>query len=148
MTQAFVAPVPGRKPNWIWLAVVALVAFGLISVLFWQRPRTTGSLPAEISVTQAAAMREKGSLLLDVREPDEWAESHVPGATHIPLGTLDARLAELPRDQEIVVVCRSGGRSKSGRDILLKAGFGRVTSMTGGLTAWAAAGQPTVAGPQ
>ena len=146
MTQASVPVVPGRKPNPWWLAVVAIAALVLIAVLFWQRPRTTESLPAEITVAEAAAMRDKGSFLLDVREPDEWAESHVPGSTLIPLDQLHARVGELPRAHEIVVLCRSGNRSKSGRDILIKAGFARVTSMAGGLKAWAAAGQPTVSG--
>ncbi len=131
----------------VWLAVVAILALGFVAMLLWQRPRTTGSLPQEISVAQAAAMRNKGSLLLDVRQPEEWTESHVPGSTHIPLGELNARVGELPRDQEIVVVCHSGNRSKRGRDILLKAGFGKVTSLAGGLTAWAAGGQPTISGP-
>ncbi len=147
MTQESAPPATRRNTKWVWLAVVAMLALGLIAMLFWQRPRTMGSLPEEISVAQAVTMREKGSFLLDVREPEEWTESHVPGSTHIPLGALDARVAELPRDQEIVVVCRSGNRSQRGRDILLDAGFGRVTSMTGGLTAWTAGGQPTVAGP-
>ena len=147
MTQEPATSPAGRNTKWVWLAVIAILALVFVTVLFWQRPRTMGSLPEEISVAQAAAMRDKGSLLLDVREPEEWTESHVPGSTHIPLGELDASVGKLPRDQEIVVVCRSGNRSKRGRDILLEAGFGRVTSMAGGLTAWAAAGQPTVAGP-
>src|SRR5215467_5679634 len=49
--------------------------------------------------------------LLDVREDDEWAAGHVPGATHIPLGQLGARTAELPHDEQIYVICRSGNRS-------------------------------------
>jgi rhodanese-related sulfurtransferase len=54
---------------------------------------------------------------------------------------------ELPRDREIVVVCRPGNRSAQGRDILLNAGFTRVTSMAGGLIECGAAGYPTVSGP-
>jgi rhodanese-related sulfurtransferase len=54
---------------------------------------------------------------------------------------------ELPRDQEIVVVCRSGNRSQQGRDILLQAGFTQVTSMAGGLSQWRSAGYSTVTGP-
>jgi len=82
-----------------------------------------------------------------VRQPEEWNEFHVPGSTLIPLGELASRVDELPRDQEILVVCRSGNRSAQGRDILLEAGFTRVTSMAGGVTQWKAAGYPTVSGP-
>jgi rhodanese-related sulfurtransferase len=58
------------------------------------------------------------------------------------LDELPSRVDEVPKDQEIVVVCRSGNRSQSGRDILQNAGFENVTSMSGGLNAWGAAGYP------
>jgi rhodanese-related sulfurtransferase len=98
-------------------------------------------------VEAAAAKREAGAFILDVRQPEEWNEFHIPDATLIPLGELASRVDEVPRDQEIVVVCRSGNRSQQGRDILLKAGFTQVTSMAGGVTQWKAAGHPTVSGP-
>jgi phage shock protein E len=104
-------------------------------------------LPAEISVAEAAAKRDAGAFILDVRQPDEWNEAHVPGATLIPLDQLEARLNEVPKDKEVVVICRSGNRSKPGRDALKAAGFTQVTSVTGGLNEWKAAGLPTVTGP-
>lgn len=85
-------------------------------------------------------MRQDGAFVLDVREPDEWQEKHIPGATLIPLGELAAHLDEVPKEQEILVVCRSGNRSQEGRDILLAAGFTKVTSMTGGINEWIAQG--------
>lgn len=103
-------------------------------------------LSPEISVQQAAAMREQGAFILDVREPDEWEAVHIPDATLIPLGTLAQRVADVPKDKDVVVVCRSGNRSRTGRDILLQAGFPRVTSMAGGMNQWRAAGFPTVSG--
>jgi rhodanese-related sulfurtransferase len=60
---------------------------------------------------------------------------------------LEARVKDVPRDKEVVVVCRSGNRSQAGRDILVNAGFTQVTSMAGGLKEWAAAKLPTVTGP-
>jgi rhodanese-related sulfurtransferase len=84
---------------------------------------------------------------LDVRETYEWEELHIPDATLIPLGELESRVNELPRDQEIVVVCRSGNRSLTGRDILINAGFEQVTSMAGGMNQWRAQGFPIVSGP-
>lgn len=65
----------------------------------------------------------------------------------IPLGQLLQRSAELPTDQTIVVVCRSGNRSAQGRDILETAGFKAVTSMNGGMNDWQARGYPVVTGP-
>jgi rhodanese-related sulfurtransferase len=105
------------------------------------------NLPAEISAAEASAKRDAGAFVLDVREPDEWNESHIPGSTLIALGELEARVKEVPRDREVIVVCRSGNRSRAGRAILVNAGFTQVTSVAGGLTAWAAANLPTVSGP-
>ncbi len=99
-------------------------------------------LPAEISVATAAQKRAAGAFILDVRTVEEWNEYHIPGARLIPLDQLSRRLAEVPRDREIVVVCRSGNRSATARDLLLKAGYPQVTSLAGGLLAWRSAGQP------
>ncbi len=98
-------------------------------------------------MAEAAARRDAGAFILDVREPDEWAEYHVPGATLVPLGQLAARVNEVPRDREVIVVCRSGNRSQAGRDILFDAGFTQVTSMAGGLSQWRSLGYATVSGP-
>jgi rhodanese-related sulfurtransferase len=102
--------------------------------------------PDEISVEQVLSKKDSGALIVDVREPSEWMQFHIAGATHIPLGQLEKRANELPQDKEIIVVCRSGGRSATGRDILRKAGFKKVTSMAGGMNAWRAAGYPTASG--
>ncbi len=146
MSKGTASP-PRRKPSRIWLAAISLLTLGILVVLFLPRPAVKRTPALEISVAQAAARQEKGSFLLDVREPDEWAVSHLSGSTLIPLGELEKRVAEVPRDREIVVVCRSGNRSKAGRDILIAAGYAEVTSMAGGLLAWKAEGHPTVTGP-
>ena len=104
-------------------------------------------LPETILVAEAAAKRDAGAFILDVRTPDEWSTVHIPGATLIPLDQLGSRLNEVPKDKEVVVVCHSGNRSKQGRDILKNAGFSQVTSMAGGMNQWQAAGLPTVTGP-
>ena len=131
---------------WVGLGILAIVLAGF----FFFRPNNAApidNLPLEISVSEAAAMRDAGAFVLDVREPDEWNESHIPGATLIPLGELASRVNEVPQDQEIVVVCRSGNRSQQGRDILLAAGLANATSMAGGINEWKAAGYETVSGP-
>jgi rhodanese-related sulfurtransferase len=132
---------------WIW-GIVALVIVGIFAAWMISRGTTeTSSYPLEISVEEAVAKREAGAFILDVRQPEEWNEFHVPDSTLIPLPELASRVDELPKDREIVIVCRSGNRSAQGRDILLGAGFTQVTSMAGGLTQWKAAGYPTVNGP-
>lgn len=104
------------------------------------------ALPAEVDVAKAKELQAAGAFVLDVREPSEWVEGHIEGATLIPLGELESRVAEVPADKQVVVVCRSGNRSATGRDILLGAGLPSVTSMAGGVNDWGAAGYPLVTG--
>ncbi len=108
---------------------------------------STQTLSSDISVQEAAKLRDEGAFVLDVREPSEWNEFHIPNATLIPLGQLEARVSEVPKDKPIVVVCRSGNRSATGRNILKDMGFTNVTSMKGGMTDWRSDGLPTVSGP-
>lgn len=88
---------------------------------------------------------ESGALLVDVREPEEWSAGHAPDAHHVPLGDLEARVHELPRDRLLVMVCRSGQRSALATHALRSVGFDAV-NLDGGMQAWAAAGFP-VHGP-
>lgn len=81
------------------------------------------------------------AVLIDVREPDEWAAGHAPGALHIPLGDVPAHLDELPStDESLPVVCRSGGRSSRAVQWLVQQGFD-VVNVEGGMRAWASAGK-------
>jgi len=83
--------------------------------------------------------------LLDVRQPTEYENGHIPGAHLIPLSELQGRLGELDKEKKTIVYCRSGTRSRSGSEILLTAGFREVLNMEGGITAWrgiTAAGSP------
>jgi rhodanese-related sulfurtransferase len=88
-----------------------------------------------------AASVPDSAWLLDVREDDEWAAGYAPGARHIPLGQLGARAAEVPRDQTVYVICRSGGRSGRAVQALAAAGWEAV-NVAGGMQDWAAAGRP------
>jgi len=85
--------------------------------------------------------------LLDVRENDEWAAGHAPGAVHVPMEQVPQRLDELATafpDGPVHVVCRSGGRSARVTTYLVQAGWDAV-NVDGGMRAWAAAGRPMVA---
>jgi rhodanese-related sulfurtransferase len=80
------------------------------------------------------------AFLLDVREPDEWAAGHAPGARHIPLGELSARSAEIPRDTAVYVICRSGARSARATQALAGAGW-QALNVADGMQGWNAAGR-------
>jgi len=82
--------------------------------------------------------------LLDVREPDEWAGGHAPGAHHLPMMEIPTRMAEVPTDAEVVVVCRSGGRSGQVVSYLMGNGWDNVRNLDGGMQSWAASGRDVV----
>jgi len=82
--------------------------------------------------------------LLDVREPDEWSAGHAPDAVHLPMMEVPARLEEIPRDGDVVVVCRSGGRSGQVVAYLQHQGYDNVVNLDGGMLDWAAAGRPMI----
>jgi rhodanese-related sulfurtransferase len=84
------------------------------------------------------------AFLLDVREPDEWEAGHAPNAHHVPMMEIPARIAELPTDAEVVVVCRSGGRSGQVVSYLIGNGWDNVRNLDGGMHSWAAAGRDMV----
>jgi rhodanese-related sulfurtransferase len=87
---------------------------------------------------------DEGAYLLDVREDDEWAAGHAPGAKHLPMMEIPARMGEIPDDADVVVVCRSGGRSAQVVQYLMNNGWDNVRNLDGGMHQWAAAGRPLV----
>ncbi|GAY10964.1 rhodanese-like domain-containing protein [Pseudonocardia sp. N23] len=99
---------------------------------------TSSDQISQIDPAAAETLTGAGALLLDVREPDEWTAGHIPGAVHMPLGSLD--LAAIPRDRVVVAVCRSGKRSGKAAAALAQAGFD-VRNLALGMKAWAADGR-------
>ena len=97
----------------------------------------------QVGPEEAARLVESGAAMIDVREPDEWSKGRAPGAVHIPLGELGARLSELPGDRKLVMVCRSGARSHAAAGALLGVGLPAV-NLAGGMQAWKAASFPVV----
>lgn len=97
--------------------------------------------------TSAAQVRLASSLLLDVREPAEFAAGHLPGAVNIPRGVLEFQIGSHPAFQarqqaEIVVYCQSGGRSALATQVLNQLGYAKAVSMAGGFKAWSENGLP------
>ncbi|HEX3629143.1 MAG TPA: rhodanese-like domain-containing protein [Candidatus Dormibacteraeota bacterium] len=80
--------------------------------------------------------------VLDVREPWEFAQGHVPDAQLVPLGELELRIGEVPRDRPVAVVCQSGQRSLAAAAYLIARGYREVANVDGGTTAWVKQGFP------
>ena len=139
--SAFMRGARSRGGVGMWGLVGLLSALVVFAILYFSGTFSSG-MASEISVAEAYKLYPDGAFFLDVREVVEWEAGHVPDTTNIPLSELESRLSELPDDQDIVVICRSGNRSAEGRDILLDAGFKNVTSMAGGVSDWKDAGYP------
>lgn len=108
----------------------------------------------EISPLEVTAARADGALLIDVREPGEFAAGHLPRAINLPRGVLEFKIQAHPamacqasealslRERPLVLYCLTGGRAALAADSLQQLGFERVKSMAGGITAWREAGLP------
>ncbi|HNR02567.1 MAG TPA: rhodanese-like domain-containing protein [Anaerolineaceae bacterium] len=132
-----------------WLLPLILVGLAVIvgAVFLLSNNTEAKGMPGAITVTDAAQRFDQGAFLLDVRTVEEWNQGHIDGAVLIPLDQLSGRINELPADQDVLIICRSGNRSGQARDLLRAAGLKRTTSISGGINAWIAKGLPVVTGP-
>ena len=127
--------------NNILLFIVALVSGGM---LLWPLVRRTTGGPW-LNTTQATHLiNREDAIVIDVREPNEFAAGHVLGAKNVPLARVDASGAELAKKKErpVIVYCDGGERSAKALAALKKHGFTRVANLSGGLAAWQQAGLP------
>ena len=102
----------------------------------------TSSSPVDEVGIEALDTRPADSVVIDVREPEEFAHGHVPDAVSLPQADLATRLGELPRDKTIYTICAVGMRSLRAAQFLKQMGFEQVVSVSGGTEAWRAAGRP------
>lgn len=99
----------------------------------------------EIDITEAARRRGEGVPMIDVREPDEYVEGHVPGAVLIPLATVPDRLSDVPAEGSVLIICKSGGRSRNAAEFLRAQGIDAI-NVAGGTMEWIRGGHPVNAG--
>lgn len=99
----------------------------------------------EVTITELDRAHTAGEMLVDVREPDEYAAGHVPGAQLLPLAIVPVRMHELPKDRPVYVICRSGGRSFQAALAMRQAGID-ARPVAGGTDAWVDAGRPLARG--
>ncbi|MCA1978372.1 MAG: rhodanese-like domain-containing protein [Thiobacillus sp.] len=128
------------QANWMLVAVAA--ASGAMLLWSFVGTRVAGFEVAD--TLKATRLYNDDALILDVREPSEFASGHIPRAKHIPLGQLSERLHELDKfkGKPVLVNCRSGQRSARACGQLKKAGFETVYNLAGGIMAWERAGLP------
>jgi rhodanese-related sulfurtransferase len=102
----------------------------------------------EIPLQDAERAIQQADVLIDVREADEFAAGHLPGAVLVPRGLLEFKLSGTPalssRDLKVVLYCKTSGRAALSAQAMQSMGYLNVTSIAGGYDAWAAAGKPVV----
>jgi len=101
----------------------------------------------EIDIDEFARRREQGAPVIDVREPDEYQEAHVPGATLIPLASVPDRLGDVPAAGDVLVICKTGARSLRAAEFLTAKGIS-ATNVAGGTMAWIDSGRPIAEGDE
>ena len=98
----------------------------------------------DIQELQRRLGTEPEPFLLDVREPWEYAEAHIAEAHLIPLGQLERRVGEIPRDRTVLAICHSGQRSYAAAAYLMQLGYAQVANVDGGTAAWIQSGFPVI----
>jgi rhodanese-related sulfurtransferase len=96
------------------------------------------------ALLQHLAQHPDHLFLLDVRTPEEYAEGHIAGAVNVPYDQLATRLAEVPKDKDVVLYCRSGRRAGIAADVLAANGYTRLSHLEGDMIAWSEKGRPVV----
>ena len=101
----------------------------------------------EIAPAEAAREVERGALLIDVREKEDWEAAHVPGATHLRRGEVELEIEDIAPALDTPIICHCGGGSRSAlvAESLQRMGYTNVRSLAGGFKAWRQAGLPTTA---
>jgi rhodanese-related sulfurtransferase len=123
----------------IWLVALVLISGG---ALLWPILQSRGQ---KVSLLQATQLINQGkTVVLDVRDPAQFATGHLRDAKNIPLKELPNRISELDKfkSKNVIVICQSGTQSAKATGQLKKAGFNEVVSLNGGLAAWQAQGLP------
>ena len=101
----------------------------------------SGGIPS-VSPSEASGAAATGALIVDVREPDEFATVRLEGAALLPMSTFGERHVELPKDRPLLVMCHVGGRSAAATAYLIRSGWTNATNVAGGIDAWERAGLP------
>jgi rhodanese-related sulfurtransferase len=123
----------------IWLIALALVSGGALA---WPSLKQRGQRVSQLQATQL--INQNKAVLVDVREPSEFAAGHLRDARNIPLQELSKRTGELDKfkSKTVITVCQSGATSAKAAAQLKKAGFADAASLDGGIAAWQAKGLP------
>ena len=108
----------------------------------------SGSLPliSPQALLERQAKKDQSVFVLDVRTPEEYAAGHVPGAVNVPYDQVASHLAEIPKDKDVVIYCRSGRRTGLAAEVLEANGYTKLVHLQGDMQAWLQDGRPVEGG--
>ncbi|MCX6910866.1 MAG: molybdopterin-synthase adenylyltransferase MoeB [Verrucomicrobia bacterium] len=134
-------PVCGERPT-----ITKLIDYEQFCGVRGEQAANAQQAGDEITAVELAAMLKRGEkfMLVDVRDPDEWAICRIPGATLLPLSELPQRFSELPKDTRVVLHCKGGKRSMKALQLLRQQGYADLKSVKGGIDAWSTDVDPSV----
>ncbi|WP_442434849.1 rhodanese-like domain-containing protein [Paenibacillus peoriae] len=114
------------------------IAIGIIFVwfLYTRLKPTKGLRTLNAEDFKKEVEKSEKAMLIDVREPNEFKNGSITGATNIPLSQLTRRLSEIPKEQALLIYCQSGMRSKNAARVLIKNGYSNIAHLSGGISAW------------
>ena len=124
--------------------ILIVIAFASGAMLLWPVVQRRSAGPGLDTLGATRLINDTHAVVLDIREPAEYASGHLPNARNIPAGELEKRMGELPAAKPVLVCCASGSRSGRAIATLRKAGREQVFNLDGGLQAWRQAGLPVV----
>lgn len=119
--------------QWSWLIIAVVV----VGYALWMRRGAKGIQQMNAAALQGRLKDDARTIeVVDVREPFEFSGGHIARAKNIPLGKIDERMAQLPKDKDVVFVCRSGNRSMAAARKARQAGITSVYNLSGGMSRW------------
>ena len=131
--------------NFISQNPIPVIALGLLLILFfWNETKRSGKTIDSQQLVNV--MNNESALVLDIRDPGDYSQGHIPQAMNIPYTALQSRVRELEKfkDQPVVIACKMGQHSGMATGILRRAGFQNVAKLRGGLTEWRSQNMPVV----
>jgi phage shock protein E len=131
-----------RQPGFSRFQLLLSALLGLVLILNLGSCASSATYRS-VAVAELRSAQLSKAIILDVRQPEEYAAGHVAGARLLPLGELGARADEIPNDQPVFVICHSGNRSKQASELLASKGKLDIRNVLGGMIAWQQAGYPT-----
>ena len=125
---------------------IFLIAAAVVSgaMLVWPMVRRGSGGPAVSTLEATQLINRQDALVVDVREQAEYAQAHILNSRGLPLSQFEARIGDLEKfkDKPVIVYCATGNRSSAAAAMLRKAGFSKVSNLSGGFAAWQQAGLP------